>query len=1508
MKMRQQPLLIAAGLIVPALMTSAAPTTFAAYDHPLDDGHGHRADPEDPPEPEEPEEEPNDPCNSTGSPVYLSSGDLVVDFQDLGLGLGLPIDVVRTYNSGDDRNGLGGLGWAHGFELRGYVTHDGVSTVVVLRWPTGQRHRFVRQPDGSYSKPLGCPVDLKATPSGFEVTRAGQYTYFLDSTGKPLSVADASGREATFGYDSSGCVNSISTPSGGGVDVVRGPNGKIASVTGPAGRTVSYEYDDSGQLVSVTNPLSETTSFVYEAGGRLVEVLDPLGRSTMSVTYDSSGRVSRLVDRTGDHSYVYGSGYTLKVNNSDGGTWNYGLDGEGVVTSVTNPVGNTRTMVYDGLYNLIRETDFTGAETNYEYDSQGNLTKLTGPDGGVFQYVYDDEGNRVQMVDALGVVTVMDYDADGNQTRTVQAAGLPEEREMLRTFDVDGNLLTETDFEGNATTYTYDSEGRVTSVTDPTGVATAYEYDAYGYPSRTTLPNGSVVEYDYDAVGRLLETRDGIGIDQSVIYDAAGFPTAVTGANGTASQVDYDQFGRLSSLTSSDGGVWSYEFGPHGPTIERDPIGGVSLTEYDLAGRVTSTVVKVGDTSPFGDFNDFALDYVLDGEGRPVQVRLPLQSPIDILYDGNGNATSTGVSGVDQVLRTYDLLGRMTREEKGAGDVTEYVYDALGRVVEIRDGVGVEKSYVYGMGDQPVSVTWADGQSATYTRDAAGRVTRIDYADGSSETVGYDDGGALTSITGRDGETVQFVLDARMRITRATYPNGETVEATWNNLDRMVSLKDARGNVTTFGYDDAGNRNSVTYADGTTETIEFNTAGQQVKTVRRDGTEILYEHNELGLITLRDYPGDTHDDSYSYDAAGRLVSATNYAGTVQRTYDGFSRIASETFRGRTTSYLYDSAALTRTVTYPTGRQVQEAYDGRERIQSIVDNFGTTFASYAFDSADLLQSRTAANGTVMSVGYTPLGDVDEIAHSNGGTDLWHVQYGFDAMDNVTVADDLVRPSESMTFAYDVSNRLVGYAQGSLSGSTISAPVEDAQWTLDTVGNWQTLVSNGVSENRTVGALNEYLSIGANTPVHDANGALTAYDGKAYQYGSSGRLERVASLLGDTTLATFQYDAIGRLATVTDAAGVATELVQNDRLATIVEYVQGAVAAEYVHGVGVDDPLAMIVGSDVYTYHQDRTGNVVALSDESGAIVERYLYSPYGETTILDGAGNALAESSVGNALRYAGRRYVDDAELYTMRARWYSPDLGRFLTEDPSGYVDGINLREYVSGSPTNYTDPFGLAKAECNVGFKTEIAVAEQLQKKLGKFLGSKLGNVKGKIYVEEKVCTQKCCTNGAFQTVTYIDRKFAGSAGYSSPYVPIPGYSIPWTPIGSIGFHTSFGFSVGASGEIKGNVAKDCSLSYSGQGCFSASGALKMFAGLPGGQSPWVDEFKFGVEGQLKLTGKICYNAKCGVDGDICLGGDIVFVASFSDAWIEFEFSYEIISGELFCLSSLLGGNNCKF
>ena len=122
--------------------------------------------------------------------------------------------------------------------------------------------------------------------------------------------------------------------------------------------------------------------------------------------------------------------------------------------------------------------------------------------------------------------------------------------------------------------------------------------------------------------------------------------------------------------------------------------------------------------------------------------------------------------------------------------------------------------------------------------------------------------------------------------------------------------------------------------------------------------------------------------------------------------------------------------------------------------------------------------------------------------------------------------------------------------------------------------------------------------------------------------------------------------------------------------------------------IDEPVMRAGVGDLRYYHRTQQYSVIALTDSSGNVTERYAYTAYGTPTITDGAGIVLTASADNNRYTYTGREWDETLGLYHFRARMYDSRSGRFFGRDPAWYSDGMNVyRTYVS---LNNLDPSGM--------------------------------------------------------------------------------------------------------------------------------------------------------------------------------------------------------------------------
>jgi RHS repeat-associated protein len=220
--------------------------------------------------------------------------------------------------------------------------------------------------------------------------------------------------------------------------------------------------------------------------------------------------------------------------------------------------------------------------------------------------------------------------------------------------------------------------------------------------------------------------------------------------------------------------------------------------------------------------------------------------------------------------------------------------------------------------------------------------------------------------------------------------------------------------------------------------------------------------------------------------------------------------------------------------------------------------------------------------------------------------------------------------------------------------------------------------------TYNAGNEQLNINTATFEYDLNGnRIQKTEGStitSYTYDDENRLIQVSD---GTNVVSYNYDPMGRRIEK-NVNGTITSYVY-DNEAIILEYnAAGNVKAKFTHGPGLDEPLAVKKSGDIYYYHADGLGSIVAITNTSGTKVKIYSY---------DSFGNMTKTGDIRQPFTYTAREFDSETGLYYYRARYYDARAGRFLQRDPIGLKgEDVNLYAYVENDPVNYFDPNGLLR------------------------------------------------------------------------------------------------------------------------------------------------------------------------------------------------------------------------
>jgi RHS repeat-associated protein len=367
--------------------------------------------------------------------------------------------------------------------------------------------------------------------------------------------------------------------------------------------------------------------------------------------------------------------------------------------------------------------------------------------------------------------------------------------------------------------------------------------------------------------------------------------------------------------------------------------------------------------------------------------------------------------------------------------------------------------------------------------------------------------------------------------------------------------------------------------------------------------------------------------SYTYDAANRVTQIADSAnGTITRAYDNrFNTVTQETTPQGTVAYSYDAAGRRASMTPSGGTPASYTYDDAGRLTQITQ--GSSTVQFAYDEANRRSTLTLANGITVAYGYDGANELTSIAYRDSASNL--------------LGD--------LTYAYDNAGRRTAVG-GAFARTGLPDAIASATYDANNrITDW-----NGTN-----------LS-------HDANGNLLGLQGDTYSWNSRDQLSGITG----TNTATFQYDGVGRRQAKT-VAGVSTQFLY-DGLNPIQELSGTTVTANVLAGA-LDEYLMRTEGTSTQHYLTDALGSTVRLTDATGAKLVDYTYEPYGKSS---------ADAGSTNALQFTGREN-DGTGLNYFRARYQSPVLGRFISEDPIGLAGGANAYAYADGNPISLTDPLG---------------------------------------------------------------------------------------------------------------------------------------------------------------------------------------------------------------------------
>lgn len=743
----------------------------------------------------------------------------------------------------------------------------------------------------------------------------------------------------------------------------------------------------------------------------------------------------------------------------------------------------------------------------------------------------------------------------------------------------------------------------------------------------------------------------------------------------------------------------------HRPLTAKDAAGQTTSYTYNTQGQLltVTTPPRVGITE------NRTMTYVYDSNGYLESATPPAAGATSSLtYDSYGRIRTITDPENYTIILDYDALDRPTRKTYPDGSYEEIIYSRLDPEKH-RDRLG----------------RWTHS-----FHDALRRVVSTRDPLGATVSQQWCTCGSLEEVVDPNGSRTFWERDIQGRVTNETRADNTVWEYTYEvTTSRLKKLKDPKNQETEYSYFLDDKIQQVTYVNAviTTPNVSYtydSAYGRPTTLTDGTGTTTYTYHPvtatpPLGAGRLSSVDGPYANDvvSYGYDELGRIVSRTMNGVATTWSYDTLGRVRALTdpLGSFPHDYVVTSARLA-SVSYPNGQVTSYAYhpnSGDKRLQEIHHRASVSGATlsklnYAYDAAGNITQWTQQEGASAAKVYDLTYDAANQLVSGvyrttdaSPTILKRYAYAYDGAGNRTVEQIDDTPVLS---AYDNMNRLTSQVPGGVmrfagslnEAATVTVQSLPATVTASNKFERGAQVSSGTNQvvvkakdyagNERTNTYEVTVSGASRSFSYDANGNLIADGTKTYEWDAANRLVRV--LDNATEVVRYAYD--GRNRRSQKIAGGVTRTFVYDGDAVLEERPSSGSTVRYVYGEGIDKPLAKVESGAATYYLADHLGSILQTTNASAAVTLTRQYDPWGK----------LLQGSTTAGYAFTGREWDPEAALYYYRARYYDPSVGRFVSEDPLRFVDGVNPYRYARNNPLTWSDPTGLLSnnESCKIG------------------------------------------------------------------------------------------------------------------------------------------------------------------------------------------------------------------
>lgn len=939
---------------------------------------------------------------------------------------------------------------------------------------------------------------------------------------------------------------------------------------------------------------------------------------------------------------------------------------------------------------LLGVSDGVGHYVRFSYDALGRMQAIKDSGDRIFT-VHNDELGRIVEIRAphpetegafFPIVTYA-YNAFGDMSEARDALRNPwryEFRNHLLIKETDRNGLSfHFEYDGPANgarcvrTYgdggiydhklKYDVDAGVTEVTNSLGAKSVHHHDG-AVVWKTIDPLGRVEFSERNEFYEMTAFVNALGDRTEVVFDEMGNMVEVIAADGTKQKASHNPEGQVLAAVDEIGGEWKWEYDPAGNLVERtNPVGERTRYRYENGLLVSMT-----------DPLDLETGILYDNQGNLAGIRMPDGNIQRWTYDRLGRPLRSIDVVENSQIREWDLGGRLVKVFEADGNVTHAEHDKEGNILHLRNANHDIRFSFAGMGR--LASRTENGTTVHFDYDTEERLTGIRNEHGSVFGFIHDAAGGIVEEIGFDGIGRKLILDPAGRVVKMERPGGLLSEFEYDPRHRLVKRS---------------------HSDGSGETFRWRADGEMLEAANQE-SKVKFDLDPVGRI-LKEIQGKDWVAS-EFDAGGRRIGMSSSRGFGQRIKrnamgDAIGVEAGMQGLGKpkagqepgaepssaafSATFKFDAVGLELERSLPGGISARWERDkmGRPlRREVLVDGALKTSKKYVWDPGGRLKLIVDSLKGSTKYSHDAFGGLASAIYEDGKVDVRLP----DAVGN------LFRDGNRADRKYGPSGQLL----------ESTGPKGLTRYEYDSLGNLVRKIGPGDREWA-------FAWSGAGTLVKvvrpDGSAVEFGYDpfGRRTSKASDGRIRRWV-WDGDVPLHEWEEKAPAAPKPVAKPGSRpgegASAAAQKEREAVLSGV--GALAppppgegtptapVTWLFDPESFSPMAKLVGDQVYSILTDQIGAPASMYDASGKLVWSAEIGIYGDLRQIIGQKQACP-------FRWPGQYEDEETGLYYNRHRYYDPEAGEYLSQDPLGTDASLRLYGYVN-DPLSFVDVLGLVK------------------------------------------------------------------------------------------------------------------------------------------------------------------------------------------------------------------------